>query len=95
MMVDPKLVNYIKTQLSRGTSVDQIKELLISRGWKIPDIFLAITMATQQSTNNYQQTYQKSANQSSNLWMLLALGIIFVVGGVLTMIVLIVKAIAS
>ena len=91
-MVDPKLVNYIKTQLSIGTSVDQIKNLLISRGWKIPDINLACMIVTPQSTYKYQQTYQKSTNQSSKLWMLLALGIIFVVGGVLALIFLIVKA---
>ena len=94
-MVDIKLVNYIKSQLLRGKSENQIKDVLISSGWKISDINLAVMMATPQSTNKYQQTYQKSANQSSNLWMLLALGIIFVVGGVLTIIVLIVKAIAS
>jgi len=94
-MVNTKLVNYIKSQLLRGASEDQIKEVLISVGWKIPDVNLAAMMITPQSTNSSQQTYQKSANQSPNLWMLLALGIIFVVGGVLTIIVLIVKTIAS
>ena len=76
-MVNPRLVNYIKTQLSRGFSVDRIKEALVSKGWKIQDVSLAVMMVKPQSTNNHQPTYQKPDNQSSNLWMLLAFGIIF------------------
>ena len=72
-----------------------MKAVLVPLGWKISYVNLAVMMAEPKSTNNYQQTYQKSADQSSNLWMLLALGIIFVTVGILNIIFLTVKAIVS
>lgn len=93
MMVDAKLFSYMKTELSKGFSVDQIKKKLISSGWNVDDVELAVLDAKSQPINNFQQTFQKSDNQSSKLWLLLASGITFVAVGLLTMIILIAKGV--
>ena len=48
-MVNEELVNYIRSQLSRNTSLKQIKQSLLSRGWPDADIDEAIDRV-QQST---------------------------------------------
>ncbi len=104
-MVDPRLVNYIKSQLSKG-SLEQIRQILISRGWPDYQIKPAIELATQQvdsavrgfehqinfNPTQTSQSYQEPVKEkSSKLWILLASGIVLIAGGVLTLIVLIIK----
>ncbi|MFH0805436.1 MAG: hypothetical protein V1901_00915 [Patescibacteria group bacterium] len=97
-MADSRLVNYIKSQLSKGASLEQIRQILIFTGWRDYQINPAIELATQQTTSNNMQTfspYQESVKKSSNSWMLLASGIILIASGVLILIILIVKEIVA
>ena len=49
-MVDPRIIDYIKSQLSRRVSVNQIKQSLLSQGWSNYDIDQAINLALQNNS---------------------------------------------
>ena len=119
-MIDSRLVNYINSQLSKGASLEQIRQKLISSGWQDYQIRLAtewamqqiipqtrgatqqinpaVELSAQRTISNSMQTfpsYQESVKKSSNLWILLASGIVLTVGGVLALIILIIKEIVT
>ena len=93
-MVDPKLVNYIKTTLSKGFSLQQIKKQLLKVGWPERDINAAINFSTKKRLlppippparpiapilSTYRKPIQKS---SKKLWIIFIL-VIVVISGIL------------
>ncbi|MFH0868521.1 MAG: hypothetical protein V1831_04365 [Candidatus Woesearchaeota archaeon] len=97
-MTDSRLVNYIKSQLSKGASLEQIRQILIFTGWYDYQINPAVELATQQTISNNMQTfpsYRESVKESSNLRILLASGTILISGGVLALIILIIQEIVT
>ena len=50
-MADPKLINYIKEQLKRGYTADQVKSYLLNYGYNINAVNEAIDQAAQQKHN--------------------------------------------
>jgi hypothetical protein len=63
-MADPRLVNYIKTSLSKNIPVEQIKSNLYSKGWNDSDINEAINLATQRKqVQPIQQPQQQMPSQ--------------------------------
>lgn len=91
-MVDQRLVDYIKSELSRGASLQQIKQNLISHGWLESDINEAVSLAiavpttpmyTMPTTPMYKELIKKTSKQkTSKLWIIPVLVIIVVIGGV-------------
>lgn len=87
-MANQKLVNYIKSELSRGVSLEQIKEVLISVGWSDYDVNEAVNLATQQKTFPtapkapiYIEPTKKSSNK---FWIIpiIVIVIIVIIGGI-------------
>ncbi len=86
-MVDQRLINYIKSELSRGTSLNKIKQRLLSQGWSNYDINNAISLATQQKTfptipTSSLSSYEESVKKSK-FWIILVLGVV-IIGGAFT-----------
>jgi len=77
-MVDQRLVDYIKFELSRGTSLQQIKQDLLSQGWSDYDVDEAVSLATQRRTLPNEEPVRKF----SKLWIISILIVIVVSGGV-------------
>ena len=85
-MADQRLVDYIKSELSRGTSLNQIRQSLLSQGWSDYDIYEAVDLATQQRTfpaTSKPTMYEEPTKKSSKLWIISVLVVItLIIGGV-------------
>ncbi|MCH8328795.1 MAG: hypothetical protein IIB81_00190 [Nanoarchaeota archaeon] len=93
-MEDARLIAYIKLQLSKGVSLEQIRQKLISVGWQEYYINQAIGLVKQQTESNEGQTqpsYKEIPKESSNSWILLASGVFLIISGILTLSVLVIK----
>jgi len=84
-MVDQRLVNYIKSEISKGTSLEQIKQRLLSRGWSEYDINEALSLAMQQRTFPTipkPTIYKQPTKKSSKLWIIVLVVAIIIIAGV-------------
>lgn len=83
-MVDQRLVDYIKSELSRGNSLQQIKQNLLTRGWPNYDVNEAVSFATEQKTFPSSQTPIKTGKPTkkySILLIILVLIVVIIIGG--------------
>jgi len=63
-MVDPKLLDYIKKELAKGISKEQLKELLVKAKWPLNEIDAAIKEVEQQTKpQETQQTVQPKVKE--------------------------------
>ncbi len=79
-MVDSRLVNYVKAELSKGVSLEQIKQNLLPQGWSEEEINEAINSAKQGGTPTPQSSPQKEPNKSSKLWIIIGVIVILIIG---------------
>lgn len=82
-MVDQRLINYIKSELSRGIPLQQIKQTLLAHGWPDYEIDEAINLATQQRTfPTTSKVIHEELEKSSKLWIIpvLVVTVIVIVG---------------
>ncbi|MEM2955044.1 MAG: hypothetical protein QW625_03800 [Candidatus Nanoarchaeia archaeon] len=83
-MADPRLIDYlikyIKLNLSRGASLEQIKQSLLAQGWSNYDINTALNLAVQQTFPKPIE-YNALAKKSSKPWIILVLVVAFVIIG--------------
>ena len=75
MAVNPKLIDYVKTSLSKGVGLKDIRAKLVSVGWSPQDVDSAINSVLNEDKNK---------SSSPKLWLIpvifiIVLGIIFAV----------------
>jgi len=85
-MVDQRLVNYVKLELSKNFSLNQIKQSLLAKGWSDYDVNEAVSLATQKRTFPTTQKptiNEESTKKSSKLGIILiSIVVIIVIGSV-------------
>src|SRR3990167_9622815 len=80
-MIDPKLIDYVKSALSRRIPLNQIKKELLSKGWTPHDIDRAMGIALNQGTRKAPNKNTKDEESSKiGIVLLLAFGFLIVVG---------------
>lgn len=84
-MADQRLVNYIKSEFSRGISLEQIKQNLISQGWSDYDINEATNMIVPKRETSRAETTAKIVKREGTIFSVYYLiktivGVIFVIG---------------
>ncbi len=62
-MVDPRLINYIKSVLARGYSPAQIKQALLQRGWPVDEVNQALHLTQQPSRPSPENPPTPPANK--------------------------------
>ncbi len=72
-MVNQKLISYIKSQLSKGVPIRQIKKKLLSRGWSKIDVDSAMNLATKKYPTTPQN--KKLKNKYSK-WKIITIVVI-------------------
>jgi uncharacterized protein YpmB len=84
-MADPKVVSYIRSELSRGTPLQQIKRRLLSQGWSDYDINQAIILVNSKETDTDIPAIPKFSldeeNKKSKLWIIIPVLIAVIVIG--------------
>lgn len=82
-MIDRRLVDYIKSELSKSTSLEQIRQNLLSKGWSNYDINEAMNLATQQKTLSAPPvTYKEPAKKTPKKGIIFILIVIVIIGGI-------------
>lgn len=84
-MIDQRLVNYIKLELSKGISLNQIKQKLLSKGWLNYDIDKAINLATQNISSAIPtyNSYKESSPKPHKFWIFFVLiGVFLIAAGI-------------
>jgi len=84
-MADQRIVDYIKSLLSKGFQIEQIRQALLSKGWSSSNIDESIKLALSQRT--FQTMPQilpvlEEPKEPSKLWILPVLIAIIVIGGI-------------
>lgn len=75
-MYKQELIDYIKTQIQKGTHIEQIKQNLATNGWEEKDINSTINYIIQNQRN--QQNHEKSEEQY-NTFSIIAFALSFFV----------------
>lgn len=80
-MVDQRLVEHLKENISKGYSIDQIRQGLIKANWPENEVNQAIDLASQQDTNQNKIPTKKPTKKK----------FIMIVSGMITLIILIIS----
>ena len=82
-MVDQRLVDYIRSQLLKGFSLGQIRQLLLSKGWHDSQINEAVNLIKTHSAEESKPAAGKErAKKSQKVWIILVLAVIIVTGSI-------------
>lgn len=93
-MIEQRLVDYIKTNLSKGFSLEQVKKKLLASGWPEYDVNEAINLSQQETSSPTIKPTTKTSKpvnspikkpvkkSSKTLWVVLIIIIVLIGGGI-------------
>ena len=82
-MVNQELLNYVKDELARGTSVAKIKQNLLSKGWTSSDVDGALSAANTVPSGGKPSRQSGVSEPPKNIWLFVGIFALVIVVAVI------------